>query len=84
MATKVKRKTLVGTVISDSMDKSIVVSVKKLIKHPVYKKYIRRSSKFYAHDPKNSCREGDLVEIIQSRPLSKKKRWRLLNILEQE
>jgi len=69
-------------VVSDKMDKTVVVLVNRLIKHPVYKKYIRRRAKFMAHDEQNSARMGDTVEIIESRPLSRFKRWRLTRILE--
>ncbi len=68
---------LVGKVVSDSMDKTIVVSVERLVKHRLYKKYIRRSKKYYAHDEDNSYKNGDLVEIVSSKPLSKTKRWRV-------
>jgi small subunit ribosomal protein S17 len=66
------------------MDKTVVVLVNRLVKHPVYKKYIRRRAKFMAHDEKNSARLGDTVEIIQSRPLSRLKRWRLTRILARQ
>jgi small subunit ribosomal protein S17 len=66
------------------MDKTVVVLVNRLVKHPVYKKYIRRRAKFMAHDEKNSARLGDTVEIIQSRPLSRLKRWRLTRILDRQ
>lgn len=75
-------KTKVGTVISNKMDKSIVVRVNRKVEHPLYKKYITRSSKFMAHDPENDCLEGDKVEIVETRPLSRHKRWRLRKILE--
>ena len=68
---------LVGKVVSDSMDKTIVVSVERLVKHRLYKKYIRRSKKYYAHDEDNSYKNGDLVEITSSKPLSKTKRCRV-------
>ena len=71
------RQKLVGKVVSDSMDKTIVVSVERLVKHRLYKKYIRRSKKYYAHDEDNSYKNGDLVEITSSKPLSKTKRWRV-------
>ena len=71
------RQKLVGKVVSDSMDKTIVVSVERLVKHRLYKKYIRRSKKYYAHDEDNSYKNGDLVEIVSSKPLSKTKRWRV-------
>ncbi len=71
------RQKLVGKVVSDSMDKTIVVSVERLVKHRLYKKYIRRSKKYYAHDEDNSYKNGDLVEIVSPKPLSKTKRWRV-------
>jgi small subunit ribosomal protein S17 len=73
---------MTGVVVSDKMDKTVVVLVNRLIKHPVYKKYVRRRAKFMAHDEQNSARMGDTVEIIQSRPLSRLKRWRLTRIVE--
>ena len=76
------RKVLVGTVASDKMDKTIVVRVTRRVKHPIYKKYIRRHNRFKAHDPENKCRIGDTVRIIESRPLSKEKRWRVQEIIE--
>lgn len=75
-------KVMTGVVVSDKMDKTVVVLVNRLIKHPVYKKYIRRRAKFMAHDEQNSAHMGDTVEIIQSRPLSRLKRWRLTKIVE--
>ena len=75
-------KVMTGVVVSDKMDKTVVVLVNRLIKHPVYKKYVRRRAKFMAHDEQNSARMGDTVEIIESRPLSRFKRWRLTRILE--
>lgn len=73
---------MTGVVVSDKMDKTVVVLVNRLIKHPLYKKYVRRRAKFMAHDEQNSARMGDTVEIIQSRPLSRLKRWRLTKIVE--
>jgi small subunit ribosomal protein S17 len=73
--------TLTGVVVSDKMDKTVVVLVSRQVKHPVYKKYIRRRAKFMAHDEKNVARMGDTVEIVQSRPLSKLKRWRLIKVI---
>lgn len=75
-------KVMTGVVVSDKMDKTVVVLVSRLIKHPIYKKYIRRRAKFMAHDEQNSARMGDTVEIIESRPLSKFKRWRMTRIVE--
>jgi len=76
------RKTLVGTVVSNKMEKTIVVRIERRKLHPLYKKYITRSKKIKAHDKGNLCRIGDLVKVLESRPLSKEKRWRLLEILE--
>lgn len=73
---------MVGTVVSDSMDKTVIVLVERLVKHKLYKKFIRRRSKFAAHDENNASRVGDKVMIIQSRPLSKTKRWRVSEIVE--
>ena len=75
-------RTLVGRVISDKMDKTITVLVERRVKHPIYKKYVRRSSKLHAHDEKNSCKTGDLVSIQQCRPLSRTKSWRLHALIE--
>ena len=77
-----KRKTLTGMVSSDKMDKTIVVMVNRLVLHPTYKKYVRKRTKVKAHDPKNECRIGDKVRLIETRPLSKDKRWRVKEILE--
>ncbi|OCX68351.1 30S ribosomal protein S17 [Acidithiobacillus thiooxidans] len=76
-------RSLVGTVVSDRMDKTIVVLVERRIQHPLYKKYIRRSKKFHAHDADNACHIGDTVKIEECRPLSKTKSWRLVNVLGQ-
>ncbi len=76
------KKILTGYVVSNKADKTIVVMVETLVQHPLYKKYIKRRKKFMAHDPKNECNIGDKVQIIESRPISKRKRWRLLKILE--
>ena len=76
------RKNKVGKVISNKMDKTIVVAVERLIKHPVYGKYYKKTSKFMAHDERNDAREGDRVQIMETRPLSRRKRWRLVEILE--
>ena len=76
------RKTRVGTVVSDKMDKTVVVAIVDNVKHPLYKKIIKRTSKFKAHDENNSCREGDKVQIMETRPLSKDKNWRVVEILE--
>lgn len=76
------RKVQIGTVVSNKMDCSIVVKVETLIKHPLYKKYIKKSKKYMAHDVENQCNIGDKVEIVETRPLSKRKNWRLKEIIE--
>ena len=76
------RKTRVGRVISDKMDKTIVVAVKDSVQHPLYKKIMKRTVKFKAHDENNECNVGDRVMIMETRPLSKDKRWRLVKIVE--
>jgi small subunit ribosomal protein S17 len=76
------RRKLTGVVVSDKSDKTVVVRVETLVKHPLYKKYIRRRKKLMAHDPENTCGIGDKVQIIEFRPLSKRKRWHLVKILE--
>ncbi len=76
------RKVKIGKVVSDKMDKTIVVAVEESIKHPLYKKIVKRTQRFKAHDERNECTIGDRVEIMETRPLSKDKRWRLVNIVE--
>jgi small subunit ribosomal protein S17 len=76
------KRQLTGTVVSDKMDKTAVVQVERLVKHPLYKKYIRRRNKFAAHDKDNSCNIGDKVLITESRPISKLKRWRVTEIID--
>ncbi len=76
------RKRRVGRVISDRMDKSVVVTIDRIVKHAVYKKYLRRRSKCVAHDEKNMCGVGDKVMMVETRPLSKTKRWRVCEIME--
>jgi len=78
-----KRKTLTGVVSSEKMEKTVVVMVNRLVLHPVYKKYIRKRTKVKAHDEKNECHIGDKVLLIETRPLSKVKRWRVKKIVEQ-
>ena len=75
-------RTVIGKVISDKMDKTIVVEVERKVMHPIYGKYLRRSSKLYAHDDKNECKAGDLVMIANSRPISKTKNWVLVKVIE--
>ena len=72
----------VGNVVSDTMDKTMVVAVEDSVKHPLYKKIVKRTKKLKAHDEKNECKIGDRVEIMETRPLSKDKRWRLVEIIE--
>jgi small subunit ribosomal protein S17 len=72
----------VGRVVSNKMDKTVTVRLERLVKHPLYGKYIRRSSKVHAHDETNDCNEGDTVRISQTRPLSKKKSWQVVEIVE--
>lgn len=81
-APKSNKRTLVGYVVSNKADKTIVVSVETLVKHPLVKKFIRRKKTFMAHDPGNVCGIGDKVQIVESRPLSARKRWSLVNIME--
>jgi small subunit ribosomal protein S17 len=76
------RKTRIGRVVSDKMDKTIVVAVEDNVKHPLYKKIMKRTTKFKAHDENNECNIGDRVEIMETRPLSRDKRWRLVKIIE--
>ena len=76
-----KRKTMVGHVVSNKMDKTVVVAVEKSKRHPLYKKTIKKIVKYKAHDYKNECEEGDIVRIIETRPLSKEKRWRVREII---
>lgn len=75
------RKIQIGVVVSDKMDKTVVVKVDRLVKHPVYNKYIKRSAKYKAHDENNQCKTGDRVQIIASRPLSKDKCWAVCQII---
>lgn len=82
MGERGKRKTLTGVVSSDKMDKTVVIMVNRLVRHPVYKKYIRKRTKVKAHDEKNECHIGDKVLLIETRPLSKEKRWRVKEVLE--
>lgn len=79
--TKAKR-TVMGKVISNKMDKTITVMIERKVKHPVYGKYIKRSTKLHAHDASNECNEGDVVTVVACRPLSKSKKWMLENIVE--
>ena len=80
--TKKVQRTIVGRVVSDKMDKTVSVAIERLIKHPVYGKYIRRTSKVLAHDEANECKPGDRVAISEGRPISKNKSWTVVNIVE--
>ena len=82
MEERALRKTRTGRVISDKMDKSIVVAIEDHVKHPVYGKIVKRTKKIHAHDENNECGIGDFVEVMETRPLSKTKRWRLVQIIE--
>lgn len=83
MSERKLRKTRVGKVVSDKMDKTIVVAIEDNVMHPLYKKIIKRTVKFKAHDEENAAHEGDKVEIMETRPISKDKRWRLVRVVEQ-
>jgi small subunit ribosomal protein S17 len=76
------RKVVVGKVVSNKPDKTIVVLIERRFKHPIYGKTLRKSTRFYAHDEKNDCHMGDIVELMETRPMSKLKRWRLVQIVE--
>lgn len=80
--TRGRRKTRVGTVVSDKMNKTVVVAVERRVTHPLYGKQVVRTKKFHAHDEENKAREGDRVRIMETRPLSKTKRWRVMEIVE--
>jgi small subunit ribosomal protein S17 len=80
--TRNTRRERIGVVVSNNMEKSIVIAVKQKIKHPIYGKFVNKTSKFMAHDEENSCNVGDTVKISETRPLSKNKRWRLIEIIE--
>ena len=82
MATRSLRKERIGTVSSNKMEKSVVVSEVKKVKHPVYGKFVLKTKKYVAHDEKNDCNEGDTVKIMETRPISKTKMWRIVEIIE--
>ena len=79
---RTSRKTRIGTVVSDKMDKTVVVSIERRVQHPVYGKMVRRTKRLKAHDEKNEAKTGDTVRIMETRPMSKDKRWRLVEIVE--
>ena len=76
------RKTIIGTVVSDKMDKTITVAIETFVAHPIYKKRFKKTSKFKAHDENNECQIGDKVKVMETRPLSKDKRWRVVEVVE--
>jgi small subunit ribosomal protein S17 len=80
--TRNTRRERIGVVVSSNMDKSIIISVKQKIKHPIYGKFVNKTTRFMAHDAENTCQVGDTVKISETRPLSKNKRWRLVEIIE--
>jgi small subunit ribosomal protein S17 len=82
MAERNLRKTKLGIVSSNKMDKTITVNVERKVKHPIYGKFLKKTTKFHAHDEKNECSIGDTVRIMESRPMSKTKRWRLVEVVE--
>ncbi len=82
MVDRALRKTRIGQVVSDKMDKTVVVAVERLVRHPLYGRIIKLTTKLKAHDETNECRVGDKVKVMETRPLSKDKRWRVVNILE--
>ncbi|HTQ27629.1 MAG TPA: 30S ribosomal protein S17 [Puia sp.] len=82
MAERNLRKTRIGVVSSNKMDKTITVAVERKVKHPIYGKFVKKTTRFHAHDEKNECTVGDIVKIMESRPLSKTKRWRLVEVVE--
>ncbi|MGH8193932.1 MAG: 30S ribosomal protein S17 [Woeseiaceae bacterium] len=81
-AEKIVQRTVVGRVVSDKMNKSVSVAIERLIRHPAYGKYVRRTSKVMAHDENNECKTGDRVEISECRPISRHKSWRVVNVIE--
>jgi len=81
-AETLKRKVRVGKVISEKMNKTIVVAIERYVKHPLYHKYLKRTSKLYVHDEKNDAHEGDVVRVMETRPISRLKRWRVKEIVE--
>lgn len=79
---RANRKTRIGMVTSDKMDKTVVVSIVEFVRHPLYEKAVKRTIKFKAHDEENTCQKGDRVKIMETRPLSKDKRWRVVEVIE--
>jgi small subunit ribosomal protein S17 len=81
-AAETNRRTMTGRVVSNKMQKTVSVAIERVVRHPVFGKYIRRTTKLLAHDEANSCREGDLVSIVECRPISRRKSWRVAEILQ--
>ncbi|MDH3419352.1 MAG: 30S ribosomal protein S17 [Gammaproteobacteria bacterium] len=81
-ASAITARTVIGRVVSNKMDKGVSVAIERLVRHPVYRKYIRRTTKVLAHDEDNACKEGDTVAIVECRPISKRKSWRVVEIVE--
>jgi len=82
MENRKPRKTIVGRVINDAMNKTVAISIERTFQHPRYKKIVKKTSKIYAHDEKNDCHVGDKVKVMSTRPLSKLKRWRVIEVME--
>lgn len=82
MAKRASRKTRVGTVVSDAMDKTIVVAVESKVRHPLYGKTVKSTTKIYAHDEENQCQAGDVVRVMETRPISRTKHWRMVSVIE--
>ncbi|MCF6268593.1 MAG: 30S ribosomal protein S17 [Melioribacteraceae bacterium] len=82
METRALRKTRTGVVVKNGMDKSITIAIERKVAHPIYKKYFKKTTKLMAHDEKNECNIGDIVKIMETRPISKNKNWRLVEIVE--
>ncbi|MEW6194524.1 MAG: 30S ribosomal protein S17 [Bacteroidota bacterium] len=82
MQTRNRRKVRIGTVVSNKMKKSIVIAIERRVAHPIYKKYFKKTTKLMAHDEENQCGIGDVVKVMETRPLSKRKKWRLVEIIE--
>lgn len=81
-AQSTEKRTVQGRVVSNKMDKTITVMIERKVRHPLYGKYIKRSTKLHAHDEQNECQEGDLVSVVETRPISKNKTWRLVKVIE--
>jgi small subunit ribosomal protein S17 len=82
MEKRALRKTRTGVIVSDKMDRSILVAIERKVAHPIYRKYFKKTTKLMAHDENNECKVGDVVKIMETRPLSKRKKWRLVEIVE--